>query len=200
MPTIYVLKLECGKYYIGRTNKKVIERFKEHKMGNGSAWTRKYKPIGIDKIDLDEDKFEEDKVTKQYMEKYGIDNVRGGTYCKLVLSNEIKEMISKELNGGTGKCYNCGKAGHYIQNCPLKTQVWCCNYCSMEFPTYKDAAFHERFHCKKKQKHCTRCNRDGHTVGQCYAKTKISTRPKSRRRKQRGSSGKFASHLVEKCL
>ena len=118
--TIYVLKLRGGKYYVGRTDKNAIVRFKEHKAGKGSAWTRKYKPIGIERVDLDCDKFDEDKLTKQYMEKYGIGNVRGGTYCQITLSNEIVQMISKELNGGTNKCYNCGKTGHYVKNCPVK--------------------------------------------------------------------------------
>ena len=172
--TIYVLKLKDGKYYVGRTDKKVVERLREHKAGKGSAWTRKYKPIGIDRIDLNGDKFDEDKVTKQYMEKYGIGNVRGGTYCQITLSNETIEMISKELNGGTNKCYNCGKVGHYIKNCPYEqVEVWCCNYCSKEFSSQGGCRMHENMHCKKKPKHCTRCNRNGHTVSQCYAKTKI---------------------------
>ena len=72
MPTIYVLKLECGKYYIGRTNKKVIERFKEHKTGKGSAWTRKYKPIRIDKIDMGKDKFDEDIYMKMNVKMPGL--------------------------------------------------------------------------------------------------------------------------------
>ena len=138
--TIYVLKLEGGKFYIGRTNKKAVERFKEHKAGKGSAWTRKYKPVGIDKIDLCGDKFDEDKLTKQYMEKYGIENVRGGTYCQITLSNETIEMISKELNGGTNKCYNCGQAGHYIKKCPyeqVEVEVWYCDYCSKEFSSQR---------------------------------------------------------------
>ena len=42
--TIYVLKLKGGKYYVGRTDKNAIVRFKEHQVGKGSAWTRKYKP------------------------------------------------------------------------------------------------------------------------------------------------------------
>ena len=97
--TIYVLKLEGGKYYVGRTNKKVVQRFKEHKEGKGSAWTRKYKPIKILDVILNRDKFDEDKITKQYMEKYGIENVRGGTYCKITLSNETIKMISEyDLN------------------------------------------------------------------------------------------------------
>tara|TARA_Y100000590_G_C15659018_1_gene991814 strand:+ start:272 stop:988 length:717 start_codon:yes stop_codon:yes gene_type:complete len=174
--TIYVLKLTKGKYYIGRTNKKAIVRFKEHKVGKGSVWTRKYKPIGIERIDLGGDKFDEDKLTKQYMEKYGIENVRGGTYCKITLSNETIEMISKELNGGTNKCYNCGKTGHYIKNCPyeqVEEYVWCCDYCSKEFSSQRGCTMHENMHCKRKPKHCTRCNRDGHTISQCYATTKI---------------------------
>ena len=174
--TIYVLKLMDGKFYVGRTNKKAINRFKEHKAGKGSAWTRKYKPICIDKIEMGKDKFDEDKITKQYMEKYGIENVRGGTYCKILLSDETKDLISKELNGGTDKCYNCGKMGHYIKNCPyeqVEEEVWCCNYCHKEFSSQGGCRMHENMHCKKKPKHCTRCNRNGHTVNQCYAKTKI---------------------------
>ena len=173
--TIYVLKLKGGKYYVGRTDKNVIVRFNEHKAGKGSAWTKKYKPVELEYA-KNGDKFDEDKLTKQYMEKYGIENVRGGTYCQITLSNEIVQMISKELNGGTNKCYNCGKTGHYVNKCPYEKteeEVWCCSFCNKKFTTYKGAKYHERFYCKKKTKHCTRCNRDGHTVSQCYATTKI---------------------------
>ena len=171
--TIYVLKLEGGKFYVGRTDKNAIARFKEHKAGKGSAWTRKYKPIKLEYV-KNGDKFDEDKLTKQYMEKYGIGNVRGGTYCQITLGDETIEMISKELNGGTNKCYNCGKMGHYIKNCPYEqVEVWCCNYCNKEFSSQRGCTMHENMHCKEKPKHCTRCNRDGHTVNQCYAKTKI---------------------------
>ena len=171
--TIYVLKLEGGKYYVGRTNKKVVKRFKEHKAGKSSAWTRKYKPIGIEKIDLDGDKFDEDKLTKQYMEKYGIGNVRGGTYCQITLSSETIEMISKELKGGTNKCYNCGETGHYEQNCPNKNLPFSNKRWKKKMPNggwVKKASGKWE---KIKTKHCTRCNRDGHTVSQCYATTKI---------------------------
>ena len=173
--TIYVLKLEDRKFYVGRTDKNAIARFNEHKAGKGSAWTRKYKPIELEYA-KNGDKFDEDKLTKQYMEKYGIENVRGGTYCQITLSNETIEMISKELNSGTNKCYNCGKTGHYIKKCPyeqVEVEVWCCDYCSKEFSTQRGCTMHENMHCKKKPKYCTRCNRDGHTVNQCYATTKI---------------------------
>ena len=41
---IYVLLLEENKYYIGKSNN-IDNRLESHFNGNGSAWTKKYKPI-----------------------------------------------------------------------------------------------------------------------------------------------------------
>lgn len=83
--SLYVLKLEEGKYYVGITSKTPEERFKEHKNGfYGAEWTKIYKPIKIDQsIDLGITTFEraeayENKVTRKYIKEYGLDNVRGG--------------------------------------------------------------------------------------------------------------------------
>jgi predicted GIY-YIG superfamily endonuclease len=43
--TIYILKLNDNKYYVGKTNKIVNERYQEHIDGVGSFWTKKYKPL-----------------------------------------------------------------------------------------------------------------------------------------------------------
>lgn len=45
--TIYILKLNDNKYYIGKTNRIVIDRYQEHLEGIGSFWTKKYKPLSI---------------------------------------------------------------------------------------------------------------------------------------------------------
>jgi predicted GIY-YIG superfamily endonuclease len=172
MESIYVLKLKSSKWYIGRTGKKTSKRFKEHLYGKGSAWTRKYKPTDIHDV-IFGDKFDEDKITKQYMEKYGIENVRGGSYCQMKLSHSITDLIKRELNGGTNKCYNCGEIGHYVNQCPYEEDVWGCEYCHKEFKSKRGCSMHENMHCKKKPKYCTRCNRSGHTNSQCYAKTRI---------------------------
>lgn len=74
---IYVLKLKNNKYYVGKT-KSLINRMEDHLSGDGSAWTRKYKPISVEEFKKDCDDFDEDKYTKIYMGKYGIENVRGG--------------------------------------------------------------------------------------------------------------------------
>ena len=66
MPTIYVLKCRNGKYYVGKTEKTAMKRYKEHAAGNGCAWTRKYRPIELVECTFG-DKFDEDKKTKQYI-------------------------------------------------------------------------------------------------------------------------------------
>ena len=60
---IYVLRLRSGKYYVGKTDN-VEKRFQDHMSGSGASWTRKYKPIAIERVIKNASHFEEDKVTK----------------------------------------------------------------------------------------------------------------------------------------
>ena len=66
MTYIYVLKLDEGKYYIGKTNNPNV-RISEHFKSDGSNWTRIYKPIKIINIIPNCDNYDEDKYTLQYM-------------------------------------------------------------------------------------------------------------------------------------
>ena len=82
---LYVLKLENNKYYVGITSKSPDSRYAQHVNGfAGAAWTRKHKPIAMHyKKDLgitDKSRAEayENKVVRRYLNKYGINNVRGG--------------------------------------------------------------------------------------------------------------------------
>ena len=43
---IYVLRLEGGRYYVGKTDN-VPQRFQQHLQGQGSTWTKKYKPVSL---------------------------------------------------------------------------------------------------------------------------------------------------------
>lgn len=113
---IYVLKLENNKYYVGRSEN-VQERIEAHIQGYGSEFTKRYKVKKVIEIIETEDMFEEDKVTKRYMSKYGIDHVRGGSYTTIELSKETKQFLRKEIYGGTNRCYQCGLEGHYIKDC-----------------------------------------------------------------------------------
>ena len=92
--TIYILSCKKNKYYIGSTNRPLKERILEHFEWKGSSWTYKYPPIKVVETIQNADNFDEDKNVKKYMFKYGIDNVRGGSYSSFQLSNEMKNLIT----------------------------------------------------------------------------------------------------------
>ncbi len=83
--TLYVLKLEQDKWYVGITSQSVEKRYIQHKSGfAGARWTKKYEPVKIHYIkdlgecDLERAQLYEGRVTRKYMEEYGDNNVRGG--------------------------------------------------------------------------------------------------------------------------
>jgi len=97
---IYVLLLEKDKFYVGHTNRTDGERFKEHFAGCGSKWTQLYKPVQV--IEWREGTLmDENKVTLEYMEKYGWWNVRGGSFCNVEMTKPPKALmpeLPKQIN------------------------------------------------------------------------------------------------------
>ena len=65
-------------------------RYAQHECGEGSKWCRKYKPIGVIEIIPNAGSDIENAKTKEYMDKYGWENVRGGSWCKLEYKNPPK--------------------------------------------------------------------------------------------------------------
>jgi hypothetical protein len=116
MVYIYVLELVDNKYYIGKTNNPQF-RLESHFNSNGSAWTKKYKPKNIIELIPNCDDYDEDKYTLKYMEKYGINNVRGGSFCEIKLNEQNIMVIKKMINSSTDKCYICGNNNHFAKDC-----------------------------------------------------------------------------------
>ena len=104
---IYVLNLEGGFYYVGRTND-LTKRFEQHRTGTGkgATWTKIHKVISYDKVIENASPLDEDKITKEYMAKYGIDNVRGGSYVSIELSEFHRTAIQEEIWNAKGLCSN----------------------------------------------------------------------------------------------
>jgi len=168
---VYALKLSNGKYYIGRSDN-VEQRIQSHFSGTGCAWTREHKPFRVAEVRKNVSRFEEDKMTKEYMEKYGIDNVRGGAYTQIELPEETRESLQREIRGATDVCFRCNRQGHWASQCYARTvEVWGCNYCNAEFDTKQQVERHEKL-CgtKKREDGCFRCGRTGHWASQCYAR------------------------------
>ena len=118
---IYVLKLEENKYYIGKTNN-ISQRLLCHYQSTGSAWTTKYKPIDLcEKVDTYDD-YDEDKYTLKYMKKYGIENVRGGSFSQVELCETQINLIQQMIKGQNNQCYKCGSKDHFVNNC-IFTQI-----------------------------------------------------------------------------
>lgn len=89
--SVYILKLEQNKYYVGISGD-VPKRLRQHGAGKGAKWTQKYHPIGepyinyLGEITYKEALRWENKYTRQMIAKHGIENVRGGSDCQLELT------------------------------------------------------------------------------------------------------------------
>ena len=113
---IYVLLLNDNCYYIGKTTKNVEERFNEHMKGS-AAWTMLHRPIKIIETLNTTNPMEEDSVTKKYMLKYGIENVRGGSYTQIILDDWMIQALKHEFSSIDNCCYKCKKPGHFAKEC-----------------------------------------------------------------------------------
>ena len=120
MVFIYVLELENNKYYVSKTTNPDF-RLEQHFNSFGSQWTKKYKPAKILELLPNCDDYDEDKYTIKYMEKYGINNVRGGSFCEIKLNDNNIITLNQIINSVTDKCYICGNNGHYANECKQKS-------------------------------------------------------------------------------
>ena len=113
--TIYTLELEDNKVYVGKS-KLPKQRIMKHFTDSDCEWTKKHKPIRI-LSQIKGDEFDEEKYTLLAMEKYGIENVRGGSYCKVKISQNDIDKALQTIRSLTDKCYSCGEKGHFSKNC-----------------------------------------------------------------------------------
>ena len=184
MVFIYVLKLEQGKYYIGKTDNPQF-RLETHFNDVGSAWTQKYKPLKVLELLPNKDNYDEDKITRQYMDKYGIANVRGGAYVKVNLDQSTLQELTRMSNSTNNKCFTCGKSGHFAKECEESKNTkdsedgedgedsdgW--ETCSDGENDEECDSDDEECDSDEEINCCFRCGRTGHYSPSCYASKHI---------------------------
>lgn len=153
--SIYILQCRDSCWYIGKSDNP-MRRYQEHLEGRGSAWTRLHRPIRVERIISSNSPFDEDRYTKEYMIKYGIDNVRGGSYANINLDVFQIVSLSRELMTTNDLCFNCGENGHFANSCMNLIE----EYSKDDEPPDT----------------CYRCGRQGHYKSECYARTDVMGR------------------------
>ncbi len=118
---IYVLECENNKFYIGKSSNPSF-RLEKHFNCEGSSWTKRYKPIKVIELIQSTDSLDEDKITKKYMMKFSIQNVRGGSYTKFELDDWMIKSIEHEFTSAKDICYTCNQKGHFSKECPLNNK------------------------------------------------------------------------------
>ena len=121
MPSLYILRLPYNRWYIGKTNNFILRKQQYMENRRIPQWVHKWAQIPSD-IDVEKvidncDDFDEDKYTKIYMSKYGINNVRGGSYSTIHLPDYQLASLQKEFQTAKNNCFQCGKHGHYAREC-----------------------------------------------------------------------------------
>lgn len=159
---LYVLRLSEGKYYVDLAESAEIG-FAQHFSGSGPKWTQKYAPIEIVEVFHDADKSSCNAITKKYMARYGIDNVRGGDYNRRHLSQNQVDTLMSELKVENNKCYRCAQVDHVTDDCGI-----ICIRCGR--------ANHQAEDCRCRYDIngnslvvCGRCGRSNHMDEECFS-------------------------------
>jgi hypothetical protein len=82
-----------------------------------------YRPVSVERTIESQTLFDEDNYTKEYMKKYGVDKVRGGSYANIILTDEQEATLKREFRGADDRCQRCGRMGHFIGTCYAKTEI-----------------------------------------------------------------------------
>jgi predicted GIY-YIG superfamily endonuclease len=176
MVNIFILKLKQNKYYIGTTTKPNFD-FTKHFNYNEIEWTTKYQPIELIEFIKNCDDDDADEYTCKYMEKYGLNNVRGGSFNDMKINENDQEFLENRFNEITDKCYICGSHSHDADECKKEDcfengKIYCCKICNQEFKLLNDLLMHGRKCKTDKCEKCSKCGRYNHNASKCPSKIK----------------------------
>ena len=118
MRTAYVLELKSHKWYIGKAAD-VRARFAAHVAGTGAQWTKVFEPLRIATVIVG-GLHDEENAMLDYCCRYGVENVRGGSFTKLCPPPEELAAMTRRVRAHLDLCFNCGLPGHAAQHCIMR--------------------------------------------------------------------------------
>ena len=138
---VYVLLLSNSKYYITNYERKVsLSKFT---LTHKNEWLNKYKIINIDELFTNCSCEDVNKITKIYVDKYGIENVRNVYYANILLDDEfVNVMKDIRIKLTESKITQSDSRNNKYK------KVWFCDVCGEDFDNFNDAYNHERKHNK----------------------------------------------------
>lgn len=130
------------------------------------------------------------------MSKYGIDNVRGGSYVQITLDDQSVKHLQKEFQSANNLCFNCNESGHFVKDCKINPilsihqnnvieNTLQLNSKSIQNSTesLQNTTNITQMNSNENatnirqinsNENCKRCGRKGHQISKCYAKTNIN--------------------------
>lgn len=95
----YLIQLDNGRYYVG-SSQDPMKSLQMHREGLGPAWTQLNHPLQFVDLQPNMDPAGLDAYVIKAMELYGVDNVRGGSWPNVRLTDQdrmsIREIGSQE--------------------------------------------------------------------------------------------------------
>ena len=118
--SVYVLELEDGRVYVG-SSRDVPRRISQHAAGSGSAYTKIYRPTGVQlprlgNVEGDGDAAERDE-TLRYMMLRGVPFVRGWKFARVDMPPDEFDEAESNIRELFDLCRKCGYKGHFCTYC-----------------------------------------------------------------------------------
>lgn len=137
----YILKCKKKKYFVG---KRKFNDSKDQSMNirdypSKCAWTNLYTPLSVQEILLDRSI---DDSVLDCMKKYGIENVRGGSWQQAELTNAQLESLKKLTSSAPAP--TVAKENKEIETKKGNKEDWPCDICGQKFDSFAEAEEHER--------------------------------------------------------
>lgn len=175
----FIIIFESNKFYIGTVNDIYKLLYGDIIDNKQFSWLKKYKPINIIDIIKSNFVFDVDIIVEKYMNIYGINNVRGGKYNKLILSTNQIKQLEKKILPTNNICFKCNKSGHYSDKCnndnkdiwfitchkiDKKNILYCFKCGSLNHYTYNCTGV---VNIKNIYFRCFKCGDSGHYANEC---------------------------------